>query len=172
MFERVKVDNTQELGGVSVEIELDSGATQSGRFAIPVSKTVFDVLNGAGGFIEFEPFEGERRILAKATLRSVRLLSPPKAGELARKLRDIDGFDPHAVLGVKAGSAWEDVRGAYHRLAKSYHPDRYANAELPAEVRDYLAGMARRVNAAYAALEAPHQAARQATGPVYTRSGR
>ena len=58
------------------------------------------------------------------------------------------------------------------RLAKAYHPDRYATAELPAEVRDYLAAMARRINAAHAALEVPlkKQAVRQE--PVFTSPGR
>ena len=175
MFERNKIDNTQELAGVSAEITLDDGQVLKGRFAVPISRTVYDVLNGAGGFVEFEPFEGERQLLAKSTLRAVRLLNPPKLAELGRRLRDLDGFDPHGVLGIKAGAAWEDVRAAYHRLAKAYHPDRYANAELPGEVRDYLAGMARRVNAAYAALESTPQvkkAAAERAASVYSRDAR
>lgn len=175
MFERNKIDTTTELGGISAEITLDDGRILKGRFAIPLSRTVYDVLNGPGGFVEFEPFEGERQLLAKGTLRAVRLLNPPKLADLGRRLRDLDGFDPHSVLGVKAGAAWDDVRGAYHRLAKSYHPDRYANAELPDEVRDYLASMARRVNSAYAALE-PSQQVRKASveraAPVYNRQAR
>jgi hypothetical protein len=57
-------------------------------------------------------------------------------------------------------------------MAKAYHPDRYATAELPQEVSDYLAAMARRINAAHAALETPikRQAARPE--PVFTSPGR
>ena len=63
------------------------------------------------------------------------------------------------------------MREAYLKLAKVYHPDRYAAAELPAEVREYLSAMARRVNAAYDAWQAAHkrQAAKQE--PVFTKAG-
>ena len=59
------------------------------------------------------------------------------------------GFDPFAVLGVAPELARDDAREAYLRLAKTYHPDRYASADLPREVRDYLAVMVRRINAAH-----------------------
>lgn len=174
MFERNRIDNVQEVAGVSAEITLDDGRTLTGRFAVPMSRTVFDILNGPGSFIEFEPFDGPRQMLAKSILRSVRLTSPPKLPDLARRLRDIDGFDPFVVLGVKSGASRDDIRAAYHSQAKCYHPDRYANAELPEEVRDYLSGMARRINAAYAALDAMPAAKRPAERPepVYSRSAR
>ena len=34
-----------------------------------------------------------------------------------------------------------------------YHPDRFASLDLPAEMQDYVAAMARRINMAYEALE-------------------
>lgn len=176
MFERVKVDNTKELGSVAVEVTLEDGRQLNGRFAIPMSKTVFDVLNGPGTFVDFEPFNGDRQYLAKTTLRTVKLVNPPKTAGLGAKLKDLDGFDPHRILGVGADAEWDEVRHAYHALAKAYHPDRYSNAELPAEVRDYLSVMARRINAAYAALEAPHQVKKQTAearaDQVYTRGAR
>ena len=75
-------------------------------------------------------------------------------------------------------SAWrparrkDEIRQAYFALAKSYHPDRYATAELPTEVIEYLFAMARRINAAHAALnvEQKKQAAR--AEPVFTSAGR
>jgi len=176
MFERVKVDNTLELGAIAIELTLEDGRLLKGRLAIPMSKTVFEVLNGPGAFVDFEPFDGDRQYLAKTTLRAVKLVNPPKAANLAGKLKDMDGFDPHRILGVGTEAGWDDVRQAYHALAKAYHPDRYSSAELPAEVRDYLSVMARRINAAYAALESPHQARKQAaaerTDPVYARAAR
>ena len=47
----------------------------------------------------------------------------------------------------------EQAREAYLKLAKLYHPDRYAAADLPREVRDYLAVMVRRINAAHDAVQ-------------------
>jgi curved DNA-binding protein CbpA len=84
----------------------------------------------------------------------------------------LNDFDPFAILGVTADSSHDEVKSAWHRLSKTYHPDRYAAAELPAEVLDYLSAMARRINSAYAALEAPVAAERRAASlratPIYT----
>jgi curved DNA-binding protein CbpA len=73
---------------------------------------------------------------------------------------------------VSSGAAWDDVRQAYLTLSKTYHPDLYSSVALPAEVKEYLAAMARRINAAYRALEEPQQTAKRATiekaKPVFT----
>lgn len=172
MFERNKIDSIPEQTSVAVEASLEDGRILKGKVAIPLHKSVFDVLNGSGAFLEFEPFDGERQFIAKASLRTVKLLSVGRGPNLISRLRDMDGFDPHTILGVTRAASWEDIKAAYHRLAKVYHPDRYSAAELPQEVRDYLASMARRVNAAYAALEAPQQVKKQVAAmraaPVYT----
>ena len=158
MFERTRVDNVPEPSAVPVEVVLADGTLIKGKLLVSAGKTLADALNGTAAFIEFEPYGGERSFLAKGQLASVQLVCVPKAVNLSARTRDGDSFNPHAILGVAPNAGWEEVRQAYHRLAKSYHPDRYASAELPSEVQDYLAAMARRVNAAYAALEAPRQA--------------
>jgi DnaJ domain len=172
MFERNKVDTQPDQTAVAIEANLDDGRVLKGKVAIPTHKSVYDVLNAANAFLDFEPFEGERQFIAKASLRSVKLLSVGRGPNLQARLRDMDGFDPHAILGVARTASWEEVKIAYHRLAKTYHPDRYSSAELPPEVADYLAAMARRVNAAFAALEAPQLVKKQAmatrAAPIYT----
>ena len=157
MFERTRVDNVPEPNAVPVEVVLADGTLIKGKLLVSAGKTLADALNGTAAFIEFEPYGGERSFLAKGQLASVQLVGVPRAANLASRTRDQDSFNPHAILGIGCNAGWEEVRQAYHKLAKSYHPDRYASAELPAEVQDYLAAMARRVNAAYAALEAPRQ---------------
>lgn len=153
MFERNKVDTVTRLHTVNVEIECHDGCTLSGRIAIPASRPLLDALNGQGCFIEFEPFEGERRLLAKSALRSIRLLRPPKAPRLDADAPDRSGFDPHAILEVTKGIDADGLRRAYLERSKAYHPDRFASVELPAEVTAYLETMARRVNMAYEALQ-------------------
>ena len=100
------------------------------------------------------------------------MLGVPKLPNLWPGRRGLDGFDPFAVLGVAPGATREEIRQAYFAQAKVYHPDRYATAELPTEVIEYLFAMARRINAAHAALklEQKKQAARQE--PVFTSAGR
>ena len=163
MFERNRPE-AHEQGAVAVEIALDDGTADAGKLLIPASRSVFDVLNGPALFLEFEPFEGERRFIAKSALKAVKLLAGAKPQNLAQKVRDLDSFDPHAVLGVVVGATWDDIRAAYLARAKTYHPDRFSGVELPAEVSAYLSGMLRRINAAYSALETAEQSRKAVAG--------
>jgi len=177
MFERSRVENGagEATAGVSVALSMTDGAELKGRVAVSQGRSLADVLNGPAPFIEFEEFDGPRRHLAKHAISGVRLISPGRGQSLAR-MRDVDGFDPHGTLGLPLGAPYEDVRAAYLRKAKDYHPDRYANATLPDEVMAYLQGMARRINAAFAALEASPQDNRQRPvaqiTPIYSTPAR
>ena len=173
MFERNKVDNinhqTQQIA-VAAEVTFDTGDVAAGQFLIHASRPFAEVLNGASPFVEFEVYGEPRRWIAKSTLRDVKLVTVPKAGTLQARASDIDGFEPHRVLGVDASTDWAGVRAAYHTLSKIYHPDRYASADLPPEVQDYLAAVARRINLAYMALETKHntvKAVAQRAAPIY-----
>jgi hypothetical protein len=172
MFDRNRNDRASETSAVPVEIAFADGTAAKGKLLMPLGKTVADVLNGSGSFIEFEPYGGERSFVAKAQLASVRLVGVPKVPNLEARLVDIDGFDPQNILGVKVGAIRDDIRSAYFALAKTYHPDRYATAQLPEEVRDYLAAMARRINAAHAALEAPQKKQAVRAEAVFTTPAR
>lgn len=163
MFERIRPDNADHVA-VPVEIHLADGTVAKGKVMAPIGRSLADILNGSGGFVEFEPYGGEVAFIAKSRLAEIRPLGVPKGVNLKAKLAANEPLNPYAVLGVAPGSSHEDVRKAYFTLAKSYHPDRYASAELPPEVLEYLFTMARRVNAAYAALDGARRA--QANAPA------
>ena len=172
MFERNRIDNSLQQATVPAEITLDDGRTLKGKFHITAARSIYEVLNGEAAFLDFESHSGERALIAKAMFKTVKFVSVASAAGLQNRMREPDGFDPHAILGIDKAAAWDEVRGAYHRLSKVYHPDRFAGVDLPAEVRDYLSVMSRRVNAAYAALEEPQQAEKRAVmekaKPIYT----
>ena len=103
MFERNRVDNISEER-VPVEIALADGTTTKGKLLVPTGKTVADALNGTGGFIEFEPYGGEKTLPrqgaaglgqagrraegaqpAGAPRRRRRLRSAPHSGPLRRR---------------------------------------------------------------------------------------
>ena len=172
MFERNKIDNSLQQAAVPAEVSLDDGRLVKGNFLIASSRSIFEVLNGDGHFLEFETYEGERTLIARSMLKSIKIISVPSGANLKSRVRDSDNFDPHMILGVSSDAAWDEIRGAYLKLSKTYHPDRFSTVELPYEVRDYLSAMARRVNAAYAALEIPMQAAKRAViekaKPIFT----
>lgn len=153
MFERSRVD-TLEHGTLCVRLTLADGEDVTAKIVIPPGRSVFELLNGNGSFIEIEAFDGERSYVSKTSLREVKLLAVAKVPNLVQRTRDLDGFDPHSVLGVGKDADWEAVKNAHRTLAKAYHPDRFASLSLPAEVAGYLEAMARRINSAYAFLEA------------------
>jgi hypothetical protein len=168
MFERGK---DSRAGPVDVEIALSDGRTLGGKLIVPPGRALTDVLNGAATFIEFEPVEGGRMYLAKAALHSVTPSNIPAAPDLWAGPTEGAGFDPFKVLGIDADASREHAREAYLRLAKTYHPDRYAAADLPKEVRDYLAVMVRRINAANDAVQARLQKKTAKQEPVFTKQG-
>lgn len=172
MFERTRIDSIPEPSAVPAEVTLLDGSMLKGKVLVPVGKVLSDALNSSGPFLEFEPYGGDRRFVAKSQIASLKPVGVPKAGNLS--VRGAETFDPRSILGVPQTADWEEIRQSYHKLAKLYHPDRYASASLPDEVGDYLANMVRRVNAAYAALDVP-QAEKKAPAvptprsqPIYT----
>ncbi len=177
MFERNRVDSFKQDKETAVPVELtfDDGRIVRGRFLVPSERPIHEVLNGQGHFMDFEAYGGEREMIAKTTIRAIKLVNVPKAQNLANRSRSED-FNPFEVLGLERGASWPAIREAYHRMSKLYHPDRYATAELPDEVLTYMATMVRRLNAAYAALEEPHQVkreiARSRTEPIYQTPAR
>ncbi len=168
MFERGRGDKATTQGPVAVAITLEDGREFKGRVLIPVGQGLTDVLNGNSSFVEFEPISGERMFIAKSALQSVKPMDVPTVAKLWAGPTEGGDFNPFAVLGVKLGSTREEAHQAYIKLAKIYHPDRYATSELPREVQDYLAGMARRINAAYEALPKKTEAAKPE--PVFTKA--
>jgi hypothetical protein len=172
MFERNRAEVVSESSAVPVEVVFADGTIAKGKLLVAVGKSVADVLNGAASFVEFEPYGGERSFIAKARLASVKLVGVPRPPTLQARLHDPGDFDPLRILGLAAGASREERRLAFVTLSKTYHPDRYATVELPDEVRKYLDAMARRINAAYEALELPQKKQAIRNEPVFTWPGR
>lgn len=173
MFERNKVDTVTQAPQLAVPVELtfDDGEVSRGKIMIQAGRSFADVLNAANPFMEFEAYGEDRRFIAKSSIRNLKLVAVPNAGCLSNRVRESDNFEPHQILGIERTAGWADIRTAYVALSKIYHPDRYASADLPVEVSDYLSAMSRRINLAYAALEKPHQVTKaisQRAEPVYT----
>ena len=154
MFERNRIDRLHETdkSSTTVELTLDDGDTVTGRVFFPGTRSLGDELNHASGFIDFEAYDGDRFFLSKGAVQIVRPRQIPKADQLTRAQNRNELFNPWTVLGITETASKDEIREAYHGLVKRYHPDRFSNMELPAEVKDYLNAMARRINAAYTTL--------------------
>ena len=56
--------------------------------------------------------------------------------------------DPYKVLGVSPSATDEEVKDAYRKLAKKYHPDQYADSPL----KDLADEKMKEINEAYDAI--------------------
>jgi curved DNA-binding protein CbpA len=76
------------------------------------------------------------------------------------------------VLKIARTATDSEIREAYLARAKSYHADRFANIDLPLEVQEYTNSMSRRINEAYAILNAGKtQRMQQPDQTVYGQAG-
>lgn len=78
--------------------------------------------------------------------------------------------DPYAVLGVSRSDSDEDIKKAYHALARKYHPDKYTGTDLAEIANEKM----QKVNAAYEAIKRERAAGAQEVnygqpsyGPAY-----
>ncbi|MEI7600066.1 MAG: J domain-containing protein [Aestuariivirga sp.] len=140
-----KINRTQ------VFLTLTDGSVLTVSIRLPLSNRLGDALNNGDGFLDALTPAGQQQFIAKTSIRSVRSANVPKADQLDSEGRapGTPAFDPYAVLKVAREASPEEIRHAYHRMAKLYHPDRIASFDLPDEVMDYVRAMLVRINLAF-----------------------
>ena len=134
-----------------VFLTLTDGAVLTVSVRMPLSNRLGDALNNADTFLDALAPSGQQQFIAKTAIRSVRSANVPKTDHLDSVARapGTPSFDPYAVLKVAKDASPEEVRQAYHRMAKLYHPDRISSFDLPEEVMDYVRAMLVRINLAF-----------------------
>jgi len=83
----------------------------------------------------------------------------------------LDQLDYYGVLKLPQGAGAAEVKAAYYRESRAYHPDRFAAVE-GAELKDLIGRIYRRVNEAYTVLRDDRKRARylaDVTGPERAR---
>lgn len=135
---------------ILVNLTLADGSKLIVSAKLPMSGKLNDMLNNGDRYLDVLGAEGEQYFLAKEQVLRVVVANPPKAG-LNFNRRSVDGmtFNPWVVLGVANGSSPDAIKMAYRNLVKMYHPDRFANMDLPPEMKDYAAAMLARINIAH-----------------------
>jgi DnaJ-domain-containing protein 1 len=118
---------------------------------LPLSRRLADALNNDDVFLDAITPSGQQQFIAKSTIKLVRSANVPRADQLDTEGRvpGTPAFDPYAILKVARDANPEDIKSAYHRMARLYHPDRIASYELPDEVKDYVRTMLVRINLAF-----------------------
>jgi DnaJ-class molecular chaperone len=83
----------------------------------------------------------------------------------------LDQLDYYGVLKLQQGAGAADVKAAYYRESRAYHPDRFAAVES-AEFRELIGRIYRRINEAYTVLRDDQKRVRylaDVTGPDRAR---
>jgi DnaJ-class molecular chaperone len=83
----------------------------------------------------------------------------------------LDQLDYYGVLKLQQGAGAADVKAAYYRESRAYHPDRFAAVES-AEFRELIGRIYRRINEAYTVLRDDQKRVRylaDVTGPERAR---
>ncbi len=153
---RIMFNGGDQKKAVLAELTLSDGRKLKGKLIIPVSSDLMRTLNGDANFVEFETPAGVRSVIARTAIIEVLPIETPKARRLDAEFAD-DSFDPHEILGLTNAASEKQVRTAYVKLTKRYHPDRYISMDLPKEISTYVEAMSRRINAAYAMVGAERE---------------
>ena len=143
-----RVDNANRT---AVLLTLADNQVVTVSIRLPLSRRLADALNNDDVFLDAITPSGQQQFIAKSTIKLVRSANVPRADQLDTEGRvpGTPAFDPYAILKVAKDASPEDIKSAYHRMARLYHPDRIASYELPDEVKDYVRTMLVRINLAF-----------------------
>ena len=136
---------------VAVELLMQDGRRMLGKMTVPYGSQLNKQLNGSNRFIDFEDADGTPKYVQKdavVELIETKSKKPPKL----EPSKAMESDNPYVVLGIEANAGHEQVRSAYARLAKQYHPDQFNAVVLPPEVASYMTGMFERISNAYQML--------------------
>ena len=136
-----------ESRAVPCRILYRDGTEQYGSIVVPRQSNFSDVLESSGPFLKFVTEDGEKSFLATGDIRSVNLIGMAKAKPLDARKREKD--EPYRILKVTPDAQIDEVKQAYHKMSKQYHPDRFISLDPPEEVIEYLNSMTQVVNQAF-----------------------
>ena len=134
-----------------VGLTLADGTISNVSVRLPMTNKLADALNNADQFLDVVTSDGAQMFISKAEVKRACLVDVPKANHLNFNRRSADraAAGPFAVLKLKAGASADEIRQAYHRMTRTYHPDRLSGLDLPEEVHEYARAMQVRINLAY-----------------------
>lgn len=151
MFESSSSRSGQNVSRCMVTVTHGDGRTENYSVKLPLSGKINDALNNADQYLDAITPQGEQLFLLKQDIRRVTLFDVPRVNQLNfyRRASDKAAFDPYQVLKVTRQSSADEIKHAYHKLVRLYHPDRIGNYELPDEMHEYARVMLVRINLAY-----------------------
>ena len=142
-------DRNHDMTFLPVVLTLVSGERVKGAIAMRRNGRLGEVLNGPDQFLLFKTRNEEPVYLSRNSVAAVQSNQLPRSRQLHSALERLKNHDPYHILGVEHGVGREELRRVYHELVRKYHPDQFAETNLPDEVRSYLDTVILRLNGAY-----------------------
>lgn len=138
-----------------VLLTLSDGSVMTVSMKLPLSNKLVDTLNTSDAFLDVVSLAGEQQFIAKAAIHSVRPMDVPKNNQIDLEIRPAGQgqFEPYTILQVPRTASQEEIRKAYHRMVRLYHPDRISSFDLPEEMMEYARAMLVRINLAFEQLK-------------------
>lgn len=136
---------------ISVFLETADGDKRDVTLSVFHGESLANVLNSASQFIEVQDLSGKTILIAKSFIwqltpdENTEKSASPVAGEKWRH----HSQDPYVLLDISRDASDDEVREAYHKLARAYHPDKLANLDLPASMIAHGVDIFQKVNTAY-----------------------
>lgn len=137
---------------ITIEIKLVDGSTLRGTMLLQREKSLKDTFSSGDPFVEFDCMVNGEIVLAKTGIAVIRQIKKGATDVLDRRMKALEKTDAFGVLKLAQTTDREKIREAYLKQTRLYHPDRFAGAELPPEVSEYINAMTRRINNAYSEL--------------------
>lgn len=144
-----------KVNRTSVMLTLTDGSAITVSMKLPLSNKLSDTLNTTEMFLDILTIQGEQQYIAKTAIRSVRAMDMPKTNQIDLETRQAGQgqFEPYAILQIDRNASQEEIRKAYHRMVRLYHPDRISSFDLPEEMMEYARAMLVRINLAFEQLK-------------------
>ncbi len=140
-----------------VRIVLKDDSPIEGYLFCGQEERVGDVLNDNRVFLPVEQLDGKLIYMHK---QNIAQLTPKDVKNLSKLPRN-----PHEMLGIRKDASMEEVKQAYRKMTRHYHPDRLASMDLPEDIMEYANLMFLNINAAYEAVVEGDPSAFKPTDP-------
>ena len=138
-----------------VLITMSDGTVISAAVRLTLSNKLTDALSTSDLFLDILAEDGEQQFVSKSAIRFIRASDGPRQThqEAGPRPSAPGPLDPYTVLKLQRSATPDDVKKAYHKLVRLYHPDRIASFDLPEDMMEYARDMLVRVNLAFEELK-------------------
>ena len=137
-----------------VLITMSDGTQINGAVRLTLTNKLTDALSTSDLFLDILTEDGEQQFVSKAAIRLIRATDGARTQQEAGPRPFAQGpVDPYSTLKLQRDASPDDVKKAYHKMVRLYHPDRIASFDLPEDMLEYARDMLVRVNLAFEELK-------------------